>query len=171
MYPPARVIALTCALASGCANPPQQPIRNRFDPCASAVAPGAASPEQIDAVRDGMALWNAAAGLHLALDAEAPPKWRRIPLEFQDAAGGFHGLYDDDHAIVFVNARLERAAQPVVIAHELGHAFGLVHVPPEERPSLMNPGNLDVPPTAEDVAALWAIWGGCERRAAPSFRP
>jgi len=48
------------------------------------------------------------------------------------------------------------------VAHELGHAFGLVHVPQSERTSLMNPGNISTPPTVEDQAALAALWGTCE---------
>jgi predicted Zn-dependent protease len=48
-----------------------------------------------------------------------------------------------------------------VIAHELGHAFGLVHVSPDTRPSVMNPGNTTVAPNDGDRAALEALWGTC----------
>ncbi len=165
------LIAVTLAVAAGCSNSSREGFLHTFDPCAAAVAPETAAADELDAVSAGIALWNGAAKLQLALDGDAPPEWPRIPLRFQDAAGGFHGLYDDEHVIVFINRRLDPAYRPVVIAHELGHTFGLVHIAPEARTSLMNAGNLDVTPTAEDVAALFAIWGTCERRAVRTSRP
>jgi hypothetical protein len=47
-----------------------------------------------------------------------------------------------------------------VIAHEIGHAFGLVHV--TGRASVMNAGNIDVAPNAGDAADLSALWGACD---------
>ena len=49
----------------------------------------------------------------------------------------------------------------ITIAHEIGHAFGLVHVPADQRTSVMNPNNLVVEPTAEDVDTLATRWGVC----------
>ena len=46
-------------------------------------------------------------------------------------------------------------------AHELGHAFGLTHVDPGVRRSVMNPNNITVSPTSEDVAKLHALWRPC----------
>ena len=60
------------------------------------------------------------------------------------------------------SARAALSADRRVIAHELGHAFGLFHVPASERISLMNPGNLTTPPTTADQAALAALWGSCD---------
>ena len=85
-----------------------------------------------------------------------------ISLEFQAAAEMFHGFYDDQRGVVYINLSLEDDHQrSVTIAHELGHAFGLVHVQASERASVMNPGNLTVEPTAADAAALTALWGNC----------
>jgi hypothetical protein len=47
----------------------------------------------------------------------------------------------------------------VVIAHELGHSMGLVHVTTYE--SVMKSGNLTVEPQAADAQALIDIWGQC----------
>mgnify|MGYP003345342596 CR=1 FL=1 len=47
-----------------------------------------------------------------------------------------------------------------VMAHEIGHAWGLQHVPANVRPSVMNPGNLSLPPQPSDAAAVWALAGG-----------
>lgn len=49
----------------------------------------------------------------------------------------------------------------VAIAHELGHAFGLQHVAKDERPSVMNVGNLETVPNEQDGAALRALWEMC----------
>ena len=62
---------------------------------------------------------------------------------------------------MFINTDLAGAPLAVTIAHEIGHAFGLVHVPADQRTSVMNPNNLVVEPTAEDVDTLATRWGGC----------
>jgi predicted Zn-dependent protease len=63
---------------------------------------------------------------------------------------------------VLVNRAItDRAELAIVVAHELGHAFGLVHIDVATRASLMNPGNLTTPPTDADQRALEALWGAC----------
>jgi hypothetical protein len=85
-----------------------------------------------------------------------------IELRFEAAAPPFHGLYDDETGVVYINRGiLEPTALAIVIAHELGHSFGLPHVDAAERHSLMNPGNLVTPPTEADQAAIEALWGPC----------
>ena len=59
------------------------------------------------------------------------------------------------------------SAQAVTIAHEIGHAFGLAHVPAGERASVMNPGNLNIEPNADDAATLALRWGACREPAYP----
>ncbi|HEY5949139.1 MAG TPA: matrixin family metalloprotease, partial [Kofleriaceae bacterium] len=60
----------------------------------------------------------------------------------------------------YINETLAHAQLPIVVAHELGHAFGLVHV--SDRPSLMNPGNVTTPPNESDRQALAGLWGTCD---------
>ena len=79
---------------------------------------------------------------------------------FATAAPAIFGFYDGNGDIS-INQELDADKAAVTIAHELGHAFGLVHVPASVRPSVMNPGNLSVTPTAGDRDALAAIWGTC----------
>ena len=87
---------------------------------------------------------------------------QKVEIVFEEAADVFHGLYDDERGVVYINTRLtddhERA---VTIAHELGHAFGLWHVERQARTSVMNPANLVVEPNTDDAAELRELWGPC----------
>ncbi len=51
--------------------------------------------------------------------------------------------------------------------HELGYSFGLWHVSPDERRSLMNPGNKSIGPTEEDVAEVPSLLGELLRATDP----
>ncbi|HVR00521.1 MAG TPA: matrixin family metalloprotease [Polyangia bacterium] len=82
-----------------------------------------------------------------------------VPLHFQAAAPPSHGFFDPARGEIFVNVDLGARPLAVTIAHELGHAFGLVHV--TDRASVMTAGNLDVQPNVGDVAALAKLWGAC----------
>jgi Zn-dependent peptidase ImmA (M78 family) len=108
-------------------------------------------------IRSGIALWNERARTRLTLESmTAMPE---LAIQFQRAAAPFHGYYDAQRATVFINEDLRDAAQSIVIAHEIGHAFALAHV--SQRPSVMASGNLDTEPTAEDVETLAGLWGPC----------
>lgn len=137
-----------------------------FDPCTPlTLAPDAtATSAQQAGVVAGAALWNASAGSDLLMaagptaDAGTTPV---LPIHFQVAAAPFHGLYDAPNGQIFVNEDLVGEDLAITVAHEVGHSFGLVHIPPDVRASLMNPGNLTVLPTPQDVATLAGIWGRC----------
>lgn len=95
-----------------------------------------------------------------------PDQVATIPVHFQTAAAPDHGLYDGQSGTIFVNDDLGGSALAVVLAHEIGHAFGLFHVAPSVRASVMNPGNLSTPPTAGDAAQVARLWGACPPPAA-----
>ena len=151
------------ALLCGCgaASPSQSP-EIVYDACeALRVLPGADTQEpELAGVREGLLLWQRAGVTAPRLEDAAAPS--ELPVTFKLAAAGFHGVYEPESGQVYVNRRLsDPQERAITVAHEVGHALGLPHVPPEERTSLMNPGNLTVAPTGEDVEALARLWGKC----------
>ena len=121
-------------LAIGCGTT-DDTIDRTFDPCAfdHADSPG---------IADAVAMWK------LAPVAGAP----MIEVRVEDAAPSFHGHYDDEHGIVYINAKItDPHARAIVLAHELGHAFGLPHL---GSTSVMNRGNVTIAPTADDRALI-----------------
>ena len=128
------------------------------------VADAEVTEAQAAGIRAAIALWNERAGtrLTLAVDRGEPG----LPIHFQAAAPPFHGLYDAPTGQVFINTDLAGEALAITIAHEVGHAFGLSHVPAGQYTSVMNPNNLVVEPTAEDKDTLAMRWGVCLASAA-----
>lgn len=140
----------------------------RFDPCGAVVlvADDELSTSSLAGVAAGLDSWNRTAGAHLtvvrrsaasSLGASPIPT---VPIHFQAAGAPFHGLYDPERGQIFINTDLVGHGQAVAVAHEVGHAFGLVHVSTGERRSVMNPDNLEEEPNAGDVAKLAEGWGG-----------
>ena len=140
-----------------------------FDPCEPLLLMPAstATAAERDGIAAGAVLWNAIAGTRLTVADAGASGDVLLPIHFQSAAAAFHGLYDPTNGQVFINTDLSGGAQAVTIAHEIGHAFGLAHVPSGERASVMNPGNLNVEPNADDVATLALRWGACREPAYP----
>jgi predicted Zn-dependent protease len=164
----------TLAVLAACSGGDPSSNYVAHDPCvALAVTQVAPTAMQQSGVGDALALW----GDHgvRAFDrgdaAEATQLAGAIEIRFEDAAATFHGLYDPSTNRVLINRAIsDRDALAIVVAHELGHAFGLVHIDAATRASLMNPGNLVTPPTEADQHALEALWGACPQAALPASR-
>jgi hypothetical protein len=150
-------VAVVAFVLAGCGSGPSGPALT-FDPCQPVViAAPSVTADQRTGITDAIALWSAAGVTTLSM-GDAP----QVTIEYKAGASIEYGFYDDTTATVYVNTEVTDAAlRAIVVAHELGHALGLVHVPAATRLSVMNPGNLTVAPTADDVAALAAIWGSC----------
>ena len=124
-------------------------IDRTYDPCALTIAVDETGRQGVD---DALALWGFA-------ESEGPA----LPVTFEPAATSFRGLYDDERGIVIINAAItDPATRAIVIAHEMGHAFGLAHR--SDRASVMKPGNLSIAPTDDDRAEVNALWGPCDAR-------
>lgn len=124
------------------------------------------TPAQEAGARAAIDLWNRGASTRLTVSqvsradgAAALPVSPTMPLHFQRAAAPSHGYFDEGTGQILINDDLTSRSLAVTIAHEIGHAFGLVHA--SGRPSVMTPGNLDVEPTDGDFAVLADIWGPC----------
>lgn len=127
------------------------------DVCAPITVNSASLTEvQAKGIDDAMALWSDHGVTTLERSGAEPA----VEVRFDHAAAAFYGLYDDVHSIVYINDDItDPKTLEIVIAHELGHAFGLSHI--TGRPSLMNAHNDHTLPTTEDEAAVRALWGPC----------
>jgi len=141
------------------------------DPCAplALTTPGATESE-LDGIAAALVLWRdrGVAAFDPAPEPQREPAPAAtgseppIAIRFGDAAEVFHGVYDPPSATIVINRAItDRTTLAIVIAHELGHVFGLAHVAAVTRISLMNPGNLVTPPTDADQRTLEALWGAC----------
>lgn len=132
-----------------------------FDACSPlAVTAPAATDAQRASLAGASAAW-ASVGVTAIDDTGSATD--SVALVFANGSPAEYGFYDGAASppTITINLDLDDTTRAVAIAHELGHAFGLVHVPAATRASVMNPGNLVVAPTADDAAAISAIWGAC----------
>lgn len=110
----------------------------------SVCAPIGIASDNMVPVEEAISMWSAV-GI-----GDLQPGGADISVVFASGGPSEFGFYDN--GIVTINRDLDDDRAAITIAHELGHAFGLVHV--SDRPSVMNPGNLTIAPTAEDRASI-----------------
>lgn len=157
---------LSLALVGGCAGGSVDTtldiVSDVCEPTAI-IAPADASERQLASIDGAIAMWVGLGFDRVArADGAALTDGQHIEIVFDDAAAFFHGLYDDEHGVVYINRALSDDHQrTVTVAHELGHAFGLLHIDRDARVSVMNPNNLSVEPNDGDAAELVALWGSC----------
>ena len=161
-----RFSILSLALIGGCAGGSQDTtleIVNDVCEPTTIIAPADATDEQLASIDGAIAMWTHLGFEHIARgDGTSLGDGQQIPIVFDDAAAFFHGLYDDENGVVYINRTLSDDSQrAITVAHELGHAFGLWHVDRSARSSVMNPNNLAVEPNDGDAAELVALWGPC----------
>jgi hypothetical protein len=134
-----------------------------YDPCSPltlAVAPDLGVAE-LRGIEGAIAVW--AAVLPTQLEIGSGPRAPDVlPIHFQGGDTPYRGMYLDTFGTIAISRdRLAPEDYPLAIAHELGHAFGLLHVSPDERRSIMNVGNLEIAPTEEDAAKVRGLWASC----------
>lgn len=156
---------LAAALAlSACAT--NQDVETTFDPCSPiAIAVDSAHAEDVDAVTAALDAWGRVLPVQATATTGAPVSGE-LAVRFLDGEQPVRGIYWDAIGVVEISRdMLAPSTYSVAVAHELGHAFGLVHVDAGERPSVMNVGNTTIEPTPEDAALVLAKWASC--RGAP----
>ncbi len=158
-----RVLVGAVALAlAGCVTPDTTPPVAIADPCSPIVLVPAADATAAEraAVIAAASMWDDVAATRFAMDdIDGAP---RLAVRFASAPLAFFGAYEAERADIVLNRDLPTdALREIAMAHELGHAMGLVHV--TDRDSVMNPGNVTIAPNAADAAALAALWGACPR--------
>jgi hypothetical protein len=151
-------------LAACASNAPDDNVafEHVFDACTplAIYAPAASDAQRASIVTAGE-LW-AAVGVIAASDGDAGSGG--VTILFEPSTPSSFGYYDDSASTIYVAEALADRERAIVIAHELGHAFGLIHVPVAERISVMNAGNLDADPTIADRDTVAARWTDCAAR-------
>ncbi|MGE0871863.1 MAG: matrixin family metalloprotease [Kofleriaceae bacterium] len=152
---------ITFAMLVGCGGGGDTTIDIVHDVCSPpTLSSPLATAVQAAGIDASTALWRARGAPALGVSPSSEPP---LQIEFMKAAGPFWGQYDDESGVIFINdAIADVDVLSIVIAHELGHAFGLEHVKRDDRTSLMNPANTVTPPTEADQRELERLWGPCQ---------
>ena len=148
------------AAGAGCENDPTEFLMT-FDACEPLVLePGESfGAAEVAAVQDTIDLWREVSPVRLTLEPTAGAA--TLPVLGTDSEA-FFGQFDDRRGVILLSRHMtDRRQRAIVLAHEVGHAYGLFHAGEEDRPSVMTSGNRDVPPTAGDAAGIEALWGDC----------
>jgi hypothetical protein len=132
-----------------------------YDPCSPLrlVPDDLASAQERASVQEAIDHWGAV----IAIQADVggwPDDRPALPVTFESGDTFYRAVYWDSFGEIAINRdKVDPADQGIALAHELGHAFGLLHV--EDRPSVMNTGNLELAPNDADADAVRGLWPAC----------
>jgi hypothetical protein len=133
-----------------------------YDPCSPltiAVSASATDHEQ-RGVAGAIAAWHVRLPIQMTIGSGARAE-AVLPVRFISDSG-LRAVYWDAQGTISINRDLLAVEEyPIAIAHEMGHAFGLPHVGARERASVMNVGNVMLPPTEHDAGEVIARWASC----------
>ncbi len=152
-----------------------------FDPCSPTMVTVSSSvdagetldPRHVVAIEQAIVLWSSVLPISAKWsDASEQPSSLEVDIQpahepsvlfvsFRELSPILNGTYRDEEGEILVNNQLEENEQAVTLAHEMGHAFGLLHVGTDSRPSVMNAGNTTTAPTVEDAELLRTMWSSC----------
>lgn len=168
------VLLLSVVLAAGCTSQPEEP-ETVYDPCSPLTLSlsSSATAAERRGVEEAIAAWDARLPVQMVI-GDGEQSSSVLPIHFVDASA-FRAVYWDGPGYISIaRKRLAESEYGLAVAHEMGHAFGLMHVTPDERSSVMNVGNLEIAPTEMDAEELIARWESCSPVAggapAPSAR-
>ena len=142
---------------------PDLEVETVYDPCSPLTLAVEAdlSAVEVGSVESAIQAWARVLPTQMSVGAGARAT-DVLPIHFESGDSFFRGIYWDAVGTISISRdRLAPETYALAIAHELGHAFGLLHVPTDERRSVMNVGNLEVVPTEQDVAAIRTLWATC----------
>lgn len=156
--------ATAIALTLFCACTSDSTIAITFDPCSplSIVPDPQSETREVEAIEEALAYWEDVLPVRAQVGEPAPAQEGELAILFEGGDTFYRALYLDKRGEIAISREaLVPEDYSLAIAHELGHAFGLFHVPLDQRPSVMNVGNLEVAPTEEDAREVSDLWEAC----------
>ena len=157
-----RAATALVVLATACAS--QDEAATVYDPCSPltlSISSDLGADER-RGVDEAIAMWSAVLPTHIEVGTGARAS-NVLPVIFVRGDVAHRAAYWDRSGIIEIaRDRLEPSTYGIALAHELGHAFGLLHVATSDRASVMNVGNLEVRPGADEAAELRALWPACQ---------
>lgn len=142
---------------------PDNVIDTVFDPCSpQSIVPGLGTQEhELQSIEEALLLWSHVLPMRLEV-GEPSDSAPGLSIQFDSGDTFYRAAYFDNTGEILIGRdKLDPDDLALALAHELGHAFGLFHVPGAERLSVMNVGNLDVDPTTEDGLSVSDLWESC----------
>ncbi len=138
-----------------------------YDPCSplAIAVVGESGAAEVAGIEGAIAAWNHVLPTQITIGV-MPGAADVLPIRFESGDTFYRAIYWDAFGEISVSRdRLAPEDYALAIAHEMGHAFGLLHVDKSERASVMNVGNLEIEPNDEDAAAVRALWDACSAAA------
>lgn len=154
-------IVLYLGVVSACAA--DEEVETTYDPCSPltiALASDATAAE-VTGVEGAILAWTRVLPAQIVVGT-GPQAANVLPINFESGDTFFRGIYwDGPGEIAIGRDQLDPEDYALAIAHEMGHAFGLLHVAKTTRSSVMNVSNLEIAPNEEDAAEVRALWATC----------
>ena len=154
------LVATLCLFTASCSD---NVIDTVFDPCSpQTIIPGLGTQEsELQSIEDALQLWAQVLPMQLVV-GEPSDTAPGLSIQFDSGDTFYRAIYFDNTGEILIGRdKLDPDDLALALAHELGHAFGLFHVPGSERLSVMNVGNLTIDPTPEDGLRVSDLWESC----------
>lgn len=160
-----RALVVALPVIAACSGAPA--IDVTYDPCSPLlVATNSQSlPGEVEAIEGALAMWSQVLPTQIELRGQVDELDDRpvLPIDFESGDTFYRAMYWDAWGEISISReKLAPEDYDIAIAHEMGHAFGLWHVAVDDRSSVMNEGNLDILPTADDAADVRGLWPACD---------